>query len=130
MWACRAAETLWLLERRDHIDLVERCLRTKVVGPDFRSPMVDGRLALGWICALQGRDDEAHHWLAQARKVLAAQGAEPLLAIADFDEALMYLRSDDVQPAQALLQAARQRFDTIGMTGWMRRADEVAGNLK
>src|SRR5207245_31942 len=49
--AAHAAETLWLLERLDHAAVVERALRDKVVTPDFRSPMVDGRLALGRICA-------------------------------------------------------------------------------
>jgi tetratricopeptide (TPR) repeat protein len=130
--ACHAAETLWLLERLDHVALVERCLRDKVVAPDFRSPMVDGRLALARVYVLQGRHDEAQHWFAEARRVLAEQGARPLLAIADFDEALVYARRagpGDAERARPLLDAARRQFEAIGMTGWIRRAEELSKRL-
>jgi hypothetical protein len=70
---CHTAETLWLPERVDHVD--ERALREKVVAPDFGFAMVDGRLALARLCALQGRHDEAKRWFAQARQVLTGQGA-------------------------------------------------------
>src|SRR5262249_25066832 len=36
---CDAAATLWLTERTDQIDVIERNLREKVVSPDFRFPM-------------------------------------------------------------------------------------------
>ncbi len=52
--------------------------------------MVDGRLTLARLCALTGRHDEAVSWFAKAREVLTEQGASPLLAIVDYDEALMY----------------------------------------
>ena len=52
---CDAAETLWLTERTDHIEVIERNIREKVIEPDFRWPMMDGRLALARLCALQRR---------------------------------------------------------------------------
>jgi hypothetical protein len=64
--------------------------------------------------------------------VLAEQGARPLRAIVDHDEALMYIRRDaagDADRAQPLLAAARQQFEELGMTGWIRRADELATRL-
>jgi class 3 adenylate cyclase/tetratricopeptide (TPR) repeat protein len=129
---CGAAETLWLLECLDHDELVERALREKVLAPDFRHPMMEGRLALGRLCALQGRHDEAVRRFAEARRVLSEQGARPLLAIADYDEALMYLRrsgAGDADSARPLLDAACRQFEAIGMTGWMRRAEEVSKRL-
>jgi hypothetical protein len=128
-----AAETLWLLERVNHAAVVERALRDKVVTPDFRSPMVDGRLALARLCAVQGRNDEAHSWFAQAREVLAQQGARPLLAIADYDEALMHARIDgpgDVERARVLIDRAQQQFVELGMGGWSSRADELLARLE
>jgi class 3 adenylate cyclase len=126
--ACDAAETLWLLERLDHIGVVEAALREKVVAPDFRFPMADGRLALARLCALQDRHDEAVSWFAEARQVLSEQGARPLLAITDYDEALMYVRRagpGDAERSRPLLDAALRQFESIGMTGWIRRAEEL-----
>jgi class 3 adenylate cyclase/tetratricopeptide (TPR) repeat protein len=130
--ACHAAEVLWVTERLDHLATVETALRKKVVEPDFRSPMVDGRLALARLCALTGRADEAASWFAHARRVLDEQGAPPLLAITDYDEALMYVRRGelgDLDRARPLLDSARRQFEEIGMTGWTRRATELARRL-
>jgi tetratricopeptide (TPR) repeat protein len=130
--ASHAAEVLWVLERLDHVAVVEHVLREKVVKLDFRYPMVDGRLALARLCALQGRQEEAGEWFAEARRVLTEQEARPLLAIADYDESLMYARRKepgDIERARPLLDAARAQFETIGMTGWLRRAGELADRL-
>ena len=88
--------------------------------------MVDGRLALARLCALdQDRHDEAASWFAEARRVLSEQGARPLLAIADHDEAVMYSRRSspgDTDRARTLAEAAHEQFETMAMTGWSRRA--------
>ena len=126
--ACDAAETLWLTERTDHIEVIERNLREKVIEPDFRYPMMDGRLALARLCALQRRYDEAVEWFAKARTVLDEQGARPLRAIVDYDEALMYARrgaAGDPERARPLLDAALRQFRTLGMPGWIRRAEAL-----
>jgi len=126
--ACLAVETLWLLERADHIEVIERNLREKVVEPDFRYPMQDSRRSMACLCALQGRHDEAVEWFARARAVLEEQGARPLRAITDFDEALMYIRRGapgDRERASPLLDAALQQFRALGMTGWTRRAESL-----
>ena len=130
--ACVAAETLWLVERTDHIATIERALRDKVVAPDFRYPNVDGRLSLARLSALQRRHDEACEWFARARAVLDEQGARPLRAIADFDEAVMYRRRGapgDRERARPLLERARRRFEDLGMSGWLRRAGKMAKDL-
>ena len=126
--ACDAAETLWLTERTDHIEVIERNLREKVIEPDFRYPMMDGRLALARLCALQQRYDEAAEWFAKARAVLDEQGARPLRAIVDYDEALMYARRGapgDAERARPLLDAALRQFRSLGMPGWIRRAEAL-----
>jgi hypothetical protein len=94
--------------------------------------MVDGRLALARLCALTGRVDEAVSWFAEARRVLVQQGALHLLAITDYDEALMNVRlgePGDLDRARPLLDSARRQFEEVGMTGWTRRADELARRL-
>ncbi len=130
--ACHAADALWVLRRSDHIEVVEGALREKVVAPDFRSPMSDGRLALARLCALSGRHDEASAWFGEARRVLEEQDARPLLAITDHDEGFMYAQRNepgDTERARFLLEAANRRFEAIGMTGWSRRADELSRQL-
>ncbi|MDQ3945707.1 MAG: hypothetical protein M3357_11260, partial [Actinomycetota bacterium] len=124
--ASHAADILCLLDRPDDAGLVDQMLREKVVQPDFRDAMVDGRLALARLCALGHRHDEARHWLAEARRVLTGQSARPLLAIADYDEALVEARDGNSARARALVEAARGQFGAIGMTGWMRKADELS----
>jgi tetratricopeptide (TPR) repeat protein len=126
--ACDAASALWLLETTDHIEVIERNLREKVVAPDFRYPMFDARLSLARLCALQARYDEAAEWFAKSRAVLEEQGARPLRAIADFDEAWMHIRRGapgDLERARPLLDAAMTQFKSIGMTGWLRRAENL-----
>src|SRR5262245_23728236 len=126
--ACDAADTLWLTERTDAIDVIERNVREKVIAPDFRYPMMDGRLAMARLCALQARHDEAVEWFAKARTVLDEQGARPLRAIVDYDEALMYARRGepgDAERARPLLDAALAQFRTLGMPGWIRRAEAL-----
>jgi tetratricopeptide (TPR) repeat protein len=130
--ACSAADALWAAERTDHLDVVERNLRRKVVEPDFRYVAMDGRLSLARLCALSGRFDEASEWFARARAVLEEQGARYLRAVADYDEALMYARraaAGDHERALPLLDAALAQFREIGMTGWVRRGEELREQL-
>src|SRR5262249_10515725 len=65
--ACGGATTLWRLQRTDHIEVIARNLHDKVLVPDFRWPMYDGRLSMAHLCALQGHYDEAVDWFAKAR---------------------------------------------------------------
>jgi hypothetical protein len=87
--------------------------------------MVDGRLALGRLCAVQGRHDEALQWWVQAREVLQAQQAATLLAIVDHDEAVVLAqrrRPGDTAFAEERFAAAGRQFAALGMSGWARRA--------
>lgn len=118
-----AISALWTLGRSDRLAPLEAHVREKVLAPDFRHPHADARLSLARLCALAGRDDEAAHWFAEARAVLDAQGAAPLRALCDFDEAWMQMRRAGPAPtAGALLEQARARFAAIGMPGWEERA--------
>ncbi len=122
-----AANTLWLLNRTDHAEVIEQSIRRKILAPDLRWPALDARLELAHLGALQGRHEEAVEWFARARNVLEEAGARPLRAIADYDEALMYLRrhaADDADRACPLLEVAAQQFRSLEMTGWLKRADQ------
>ena len=127
--ASDATLALWFMNRSDYCAVIERAIRDKILVPDFRFPMRDSRLSIARLCALQHRYDEAIGWFARARVVLDEQGARPLRAITDYDEALMYLRRaepGDTARAQPLLDVAMQQFRKIGMTGWIRRAEEAS----
>jgi class 3 adenylate cyclase/tetratricopeptide (TPR) repeat protein len=133
MLVSHAAECLWVLERLDQLEVIENAAREKVLAPDFRLPMVDGRLTVARLCALTGRHDEALSWFEQARQAITEQGGRPLLAITDYDEALMYARREapgDLEAARPLLERARSQFEAIGMNGWIRRAAELETQLK
>jgi len=122
-WSCGG---LWYLGRTDHVEVLERNLREKTLEPDFRYDHCDARLAMARLCALQVRWDEATEWFARARAVLEEQGARPLRAITDLDEALMYVRRGapgDRGQAAKLLGLAIAQFNDIGMPGWTRRAE-------
>ena len=123
----------WELDYAEHAALLEHNLREKSLTCDFRYMNTDVRLALALTCALQGHFHEAVEWFAQARVVLDEQGARPLRAITDFEEARMHARrgvAGERERALALLDAARGPFESIGMPGWLRRADELRQQLK
>ncbi len=124
---------LWNLERTDHIEVLERNLLTKIIEPDFRYIHQDGRLAMAWLSALQGRHDEAVDWFAKARLVLDEEGARPLRARTDFEEARMVARRDalgDRDRALRLIDVAVDQFRALGMTGWIARAEALGGTLR
>jgi len=124
-----AVDALWALGRADHAGLLERNLRDKTLAGDFRYPACDARLALARLCALTGRAEEAEGWFERARAVLDEQGARPLRAVADLDQALMYVRRGDAGDrarALALLQRAIPRMRELEMTGWLRQAQALA----
>ena len=123
-----AVQALWVAQRAEGLPLLERCLREKVLVPDFRHPHSDGRLSLARVCALAGRFGEAEGWFARAREVLDEQGARPLRALCDLDEAIALLRSGAPNAqarSHALLDAACARFEEIGMPGWLRNAEAL-----
>ena len=125
-------EALWVLERRDHVEVLERNLRKKTLAPDFRYPHTDARLALARLCALTDRFDEARGWFDAARRVLEEQEARPLRAVCDLDEAWMELRraaAGDRARARSLLDAACGAFQAIGMPGWLHLADGLRAQL-
>ncbi|NMO94111.1 AfsR/SARP family transcriptional regulator [Actinomycetospora sp. TBRC 11914] len=119
--AYEVAEALWLSDRRDHVAVVERALRERALPADFRFPMTDSRLALARLCALDGRRAEACSWFDAARAVLDAQGARPLRAVVDHDEALMHIRAGDPAAAGRCAAAADAAFTELGMSGWSGR---------
>jgi tetratricopeptide (TPR) repeat protein len=124
---CDAVETLWLVYGPGpdgHPDLpqLEKALRGKALAADFRFPMMDARLALARVCAMDGRHAEAMRWFAEARTILDEQGARPLRAITDLDASGVAARAGDPRRARELGRAAGEAFSALGMTGWARRA--------
>ncbi len=127
-----AGQTLWTLGRRDHLEIIERNVREKVIAPDFRYINQDGRRTLAQLCSLTGRFDEARDWFQQARVVLEEEGSRPLRAIVDLEEAEAIVRfgaPGGRERALPLLEVARSQFGPLAMSGWLRRADELEAEL-
>jgi predicted ATPase/DNA-binding winged helix-turn-helix (wHTH) protein len=120
-------EAFWNLGMAPDFEL-EVHLRGKTLAPDFRCPHADARLSLARLCALAGRFDEAEARFSEARRVLDEQGARPLRAMVDHDEARALLRRDasgDRARAHELLERAAAQFAAIGMSGWSRWAEDL-----
>jgi hypothetical protein len=129
---CRCSEALWRLGRADFADVLERNLLAKTLAGDFRDLGVDARLAMAQLCALTRRPDDAHQWFERARAVLDEQGARPLRALVDLDEAWMEVRrgpDGDRDRARALLDVACEQFQAIGMPGWIERAEALRASV-
>jgi tetratricopeptide (TPR) repeat protein len=127
------AATLWNIERTDQIDVLQRNIMEKVIGPDFRYIHYDGRMSMAWLSALQEHWDESIVWFAKARVVLEEEGARPLRARVDFEEARMYMRRGapgDRERAIRLIEVATERFRALGMDGWIPRAEDLASTLR
>jgi hypothetical protein len=119
---------LWLLQRTDEVDVIERNLRTKIVEPDVRYVETDGRWGLALLCALDGRIDEGRSWFDEAGHVLTEQGSETLLIAVDYNEAEMNVRlggPEELAQARALLDRARARCTHAAVAPWVRRIDEL-----
>jgi hypothetical protein len=123
---CDAVETVWLLGGHPSQQMLEDAVRTKALVADFRFPMMDARLALARLCALDGRSDEARTWFAASRVVLDQEGSRPLRAIVDFDEAEMLRRLGALDEARLLHATALHQFQALGMIGWVKRARQAS----
>jgi class 3 adenylate cyclase len=124
-----AIGTLWLAERTDGLDVLERNLRSKVVDPDVRYLECDGRWSLAQVCGLTGRVDEARGWFQRAREVMADQGTQPLEVGIDLDEVLLEQRlgtAGSRARIEELLDRARAGSAHPAMAAWQPRIDAIA----
>jgi DNA-binding CsgD family transcriptional regulator len=82
--------------------------------------MTSSELTVARLSALTGRVDQALDYFERARVTLERRGQQVLRAIVDYDEAV--IRLEHRQPgAGCLLDAARTRFEQLGMREWSRR---------
>jgi hypothetical protein len=128
-----AVDVLWLLERTDHLTVVERNVRAKWLEPDLRYPETEPRWHAALLCALDGRIDEARRWFAESRRALEDEGLEPLLVAVDHDEALMELRLGPAGDAARLAEcvaAARARCTHPAMAPWLARLDALEADAR
>ncbi len=111
---------LELTARRDvhaaHVD---------VIAPDFRYPMRGPPVPGAALCP-PGPLRRGRGVVREVSRGRRREGARPLRAIVDFDEALMYHRrgeKGDRELETPLLEAALTQFRELGMTGWIQRAE-------
>ena len=123
---------LWLANRADHVDVIERNLHAKVIALGFCSPMSDARWDAAILCALTARPDEARAWFQRAYDMLAAQEAILFLPHVCCDEALMEIRlghSGDRGNGLRRLAEARRWVETIGLPKLLPRIDDLTAQL-
>jgi len=126
-----AADIAWVLEDGRHAGELEAVVRTKWLEPDIEYPEVDARWTLAMLCALDGRPDDARHWFAESRRVLAERETEPLIVGVDYYAAEMERRlgaAGDQEAFAACLAAARARCTHPVMAAWLPRLDALEAN--
>ena len=121
-----AAEAMWVLGDGTHLDAIAEAVRTKLVGPDFRCPLVDPRLALARVRGIAGDVDGARQAFDAARTVCDEDGLDTMRAMVDHDEGLLLARAGDTEGARTLAKVAAERFADLEMGGWLVRAEELA----
>ena len=127
---CLAAETLWLTERTEYVELIEDAIREKLIAPDFRHP--ERRLA--------ARDGAAVR--APGPRRTRPTGGSPGPARCSTRWAhvrcarsstttrrVMHARRGNAHAAYPLIDAAVRQFREIGMPGWIRRATKLSASL-
>ena len=125
---CMLASTLWEVGRVDHLDVVERNLRDKVLEPDLRYPEVDSRWAMALLCGLTDRVEEARQFFDRAHETLAEGHLETVRVNVAYDEATFERRlgSDgDPERFAAALTTARERCTHPAMAPWLPRLDAL-----
>lgn len=120
-----AAEVVWLTGDTTLLATVEGAIRARWLPNGFTNFGTSVELSLARLCAVDGRVEEATTWFAAARSMFVEQGARPLAAIADHDEAWMHIRHPGHAPAAdvaALLDRCIEASSAIGLPGWEKRA--------
>lgn len=123
-----AVEVAWCLGDAGYVPALERNVREKWLDPDLDYPEVDARWSYALLCALDGRPDDARHWFAEARRVLADRDSQPLIVAVDFNAAEVELRlgpAGDAACFAAAIAAARDRSTHAAMAAWLPRLDDL-----
>ena len=122
-----AGSVVWELEAAAYAPRYRR-LALALIDAGVGAPGSSAELTVARMAALLGDDDEAAAYFANARRTLDETGQRPLRAIADLDEGLA--RSRTRKPdALPLIDAGRTRFEELGMTYWLGRADDLVASV-
>jgi hypothetical protein len=126
--ACVPVHTLWVMDRTDHLDLIEAAIRSKLVEPGLQYPEYVNELALAQACALTGRVDEAREWVAKAHAAVDDDGRPPLHVHIDSFEAEWELRlgdDGDGTRCRSAIERARGGCADPAMAPWLPRLDAL-----
>jgi DNA-binding SARP family transcriptional activator/tetratricopeptide (TPR) repeat protein len=130
--AFTCADVIWFSGNTRFAGEVKAALSERWLPLDFRYYWTDVRLALARLYAVEGNIGEAVAWFKQARTVFESEGAISLSAIVDHDEAWAHIRHPGVASdaeVRQLLDRAIEQFTSIGMPGWLVRANALRDGL-
>jgi DNA-binding CsgD family transcriptional regulator len=104
-----------------------RQLALDLIDAGFGDSILSPELTVARMAALLGKVGEAHGYFSRARQQSEMSGVKPVIAIADYDEALALSRSGSTDQGRilALLQAGQTAFRSMGMAGWVQRASSL-----
>lgn len=128
----RGAAAVWELGAiefaANYRDLALNLLERKLGG----GPMSSMELSAARMSALLGDFDLAVGYFERARRVLEEKHLLPYRAIADHDEAWMWIRasSGDRSHIERLLDSAKSAFAALGMSGWEARSRALLQQLQ
>ena len=122
-----ALAAAWELGAAEHAKAGRQLLEGAAVAGLGGQPAGTLRLAQARLLGLAGDVDEAVALLADERPALQAGGLRPMLALADYDEALILAAAGGRRLTEAppLLDRAAQQFEVLGMTGWLARVHRL-----
>jgi class 3 adenylate cyclase len=126
--ACMPVHALWILDRTDHLEVIEANIRSKLVDNGLLYPEVLNELALAQVCALTGRREEAREWVTKGHTFVTAQGVQPLDVHIDSFEAEWELRlgtDGDAGRCRAAIERARAGCTDPAMAPWLPRLDAL-----
>jgi hypothetical protein len=125
--------TLWVLDRTDHLDVIEAAIRSKLLEPGLKYPEYVNELALAQACALTGRVDEGREWVAKAHATVDDDGRPPLQVHISAFEAEWELRlgdDGDAARCRAAIERGRTGCDHPAMAPWLPRLDPLEHDAK
>jgi len=123
-----AGTSIWELSEYEFASSTRQLALDLIAAGVGGGPNHSPELSVARMAGLLGDLTEAETYFAQARRITAALGQRPLVAIANYDEALVRVRLKvpDRVRTTSLLDAALAEFGSLGMAEWAQRAQVLA----
>lgn len=126
-----AATAVWHLEAVDYAETYLKLILELTAAGVCGGPIAPAELTAARMASLLKDLARSAEYFSRARRLADRMGLRHLRAIIDYDEALTLVRSGafDRRQVLAMLDNATAVFETMGMTGWRSRAQELRNKV-